>query len=100
MALVSICLMFSLSSCDWLTVRVDDSKTCLHSARGQISDVKKYDIKFAANVHVPLEIKCDNFGDPLTFHLEQHQFLICLLLILVHMATIVPLYTVDTDSAH
>lgn len=42
MALVSICLMFSLSSCDWLTVRVDDSKTCLHSAiiKKTYSDVK------------------------------------------------------------
>lgn len=41
MAPVSICLMFSLSRCDRLTVKVDDPKTCLHSARGQAGDVKK-----------------------------------------------------------
>lgn len=36
MALMSICLTRSLSSCDCLTAWVDDSKICLHSARAQI----------------------------------------------------------------
>lgn len=33
MALVSVRLMVSLSSCDWLALREDDSKAFLHSAR-------------------------------------------------------------------
>lgn len=41
MALVNICLTSSLSCFDWLTVKADDSKTCLHSARRRIhSDAK------------------------------------------------------------
>ncbi len=26
-------------------------------------------MKFATHIHVPLRMSCNNFGDPLTFHL-------------------------------